>query len=280
MRIFQSFAFRSAISAVFLLTLPAIALAGGGASVPASPKAQPVREIKVWTNEDVQALGPRFEPASQPVQAQAASSESLAAKSAIPAARVEPEQDPRWYAQQLGGLESELEEVSAHEEQLRNFRATSKGMPTGLNVVAPCVGVGTDNLIAQLDAQRLEILRQMDAIDDTARTSGMPPGILVEGRGRVSPEVPLTPKEQQAALVDHYRDLSADLDQTRGTVAAMDSDAASRAITLIQPDSRWGGNMTTNMQQNLYNQESDLQSRISAIQDEARTSGVKIEWAR
>ena len=277
MRIFQSFAFRSAISAAFLLTLPAIALAGGGTTVPAPPKAQPVREVKVWTNEDVQALGPRFEPASEPLSALAAQPVAPSTKSAISAARVEPEQDPRWYAQQLGGLESELEEVSAHEEQLRNFRATSKGMPTGLNVVAPCVGVGTDNLIAQLDAQRLEILRQMDAIDDTARTNGMPPGILVEGRGRVSPEVPLTPKEQQAALLDQYRDLSADLEQTQGTVAAMDSDAASRAIVLIQPDSRWGGNMTTNMQQNLYNQESDLQSRISAIQDEARTSGVKIE---
>jgi len=277
MRIFHPFAVRSAISAAFLLTLPAMALAGGGTSVPASPKAQPVREIKVWTNEDVQALGPRFEPASQHVQTRAAEPAAPSAKSAISAARVEPDQDPRWYAQQLGGLESELTEVSAHEDQLRNFRATSKGMPTGLNVVAPCVGVGTDNLIAQLDARRQEILQQIDAIGDTARTSGMPPGILVEGRGRVSPEVPLTPKEQQAALVDHYRDLSADLDQTQGTVAAMDSDAASRAITLIQPDSRWGGNMTTNMQQNLYNQESELQSQISAIQDEARTSGVTIE---
>jgi len=277
MRIFQPFAVRSAISAAFLLILPAIALAGGGTTVPASPKPRPVREIKVWTNEDVQALGPRFEPASQPVQTRAAEPAAPSAKSAISAARVEPDQDPRWYAQQLGGLESELTEVSAHEDQLRNFRATSKGMPTGLNVVAPCVGVGTDNLIAQLDARRQEILQQIDAIGDTARTSGMPPGILVEGRGRVSPEVPLTPKEQQAALVDHYRDLSADLDQTQGTVAAMDSDAASRAITLIQPDSRWGGNMTTNMQQNLYNQESELQSQISAIQDEARTSGVTIE---
>ena len=277
MRIFHPFAVRSAVSAAFLLILPATALAGGGTSVPVSPKAQPVREIKVWTNEDVQALGPRFEPASQPVQAQAASSESLAAKSVNLAARVEPEQDPRWYAQQLGGLESELAEVSAHEDQLRNFRATSKGMPTGLNVVAPCVGVGTDNLIAQLDARRQEILQQIDAIDDTARTNGMPPGILVEGRGRVSAEVAMTPKQQLAALVDQYRDLSADLEQTQGTVAAMDSDAVSRAIVLIQPDSRWGGNMTTNMQQNLYNQESELQSQISAIQDEARTSGVTIE---
>ena len=277
MRIFQPFDFRSAISAGLLLALPALTLAGGGTSAPApsSPRPQPVREIKVWTNEDVEALGPRFESSSQPAPAVAA--ETAAAKPAFAAAHVEPGRDPRWYAQQLGALEDELAEVSAHEMQLRNFRATGSTAHTGLNVVAPCVGVGTDNLIAQLDARRREILQQIDAVGDTARTNAMPPGILVEGRGRVSPETPLTAEEQQSALAGRYRDLSADLAQTRDTISGMQSDAASRRITLLQPDSKWGGNLTTNMQQDLYDQQRELRTQISAIEDQVQGGGAKTE---
>jgi len=277
MRIFQPLGFRSALSATFLLMIPAVALAGSGisSSAPASPK--PVRDVKVWTNEDVEALGPRFEVPAQALQPQQAAPAASAVTQVVSATSVAPEQNPQWYAQQLSALESELVDVSAREEALRNFRATSKGLPTGLNVVAPCQGVGTDNLIAQLDARRQDVLQQIDAIADTARDNGMQPGILVEGRGRVSAEIPLTPAQQRAALVEAYRDLSDELAQTQDTVGAMQSDAASRSITLIQPDSRWGGNLTTNMQQNLYNRQSELQSQISAIQDQAQASGAKIE---
>jgi len=275
MRILRPFAFRSAISAGFLFALPMMAFAGGtAASSPAAPTPQPVRSVKVWTNEDVEALGPRFAtPTPPPVPAQAASVVPRPAQS-VAAPALPPEQDPRWYSQQLEALESELADVSAQEEALQDFRATNKGLPTGLNVAAPCQGVGTDNLIAQLDARRQEIEQQIDALGDSARTNGLPPGILVEGRGRVSPETPLTPEQQQAALLEAYRNLSDELAAAQDTVAAMDSDAASRRITLSQPNARWGGNLTANMQQNLSNQQSELQSQISAIQDQAQALGV------
>jgi hypothetical protein len=277
MRIFRPLGFRSVLSASFLLMIPTVAFAGGGTSSPAPAAPKPVPDVKVWTNEDVEALGPRFEAPAQTVQPQQAAPAASAAGPAALAAPIASEQNPQWYAQQLGALESQLADVSAREEALRNFRATSKGLPTGLNVVAPCQGVGTDNLIAQLDARRQELLQQIDAVGDTARENDMPPGILVEGRGRVSAKIPLTPAQQRAALVEAYRDLSDELAQTQDTVAAMQSDAASRSITLIQPDSRWGGNLTTNMQQNLYSRQSELQSQISAIQDQAQASGAKIE---
>jgi len=279
MRIFRPVVSRSVISAACFFALPMMVFAAGGTAAPspAMPKAQPVRSVKVWTNEDVEALGPRFAtPAPAAAPAQAAAPATRAAMS-VAAPALPPEQDPRWYSQQLEALESELADVSAQEEALQNFRATSKGLPTGLNVAAPCQGVGTDNLIAQLDARRQEIEQQIDTLGDSARTKGLPPGILVEGRGLVSPEAPLTQEQQRAALLEAYSDLSDQLAESQDTVAAMNSDAASRRITLSQPNARWGGNLTANMQQSLYNQQSELQSQISAIQDQAQTLGVTTE---
>lgn len=274
MRTFRSFAFRSTLSAAFLLAVPGISLAGGATPAPASPQPRPVTEKKIWTNEDVEALGPRFEMPSQPAQAaQSAPAASPAANATAWTAPIPPDKDPLWYSQQLASLESELADVSAHEADLQNFRATSKGLPTGLNVVAPCEGITTGNLIAQLDARRQEIEAEIDALGDTARTNGMAPGILVDGRGRVNPYVPLSPDKQRAQLEAQLSDFSSELAGTQDTVSAMNSDAASQNIALLQPDSKWGGNLTTNMQQNIYDRQSDLQSQIDAIQSQLPSGG-------
>lgn len=279
MKTFGRFVLRSVVSASLAFALPVVALAGGGANPPASPQPRPVREVKVWTNDDFAALGPRSESTSEPAPASAARPTAAVAAPAS-AAPLPSGEDPQWYAEQLTGLEDELASVAAREQQLRQFRATGTGLPTGLNVVAPCQGVGTDNLIAQLAARRQEIEQQIDALGDTARSNGMPPGILVQGRGRVSIEKPLTPEQQQESLIDRYRSLSDDLAQAQATIASMHADTASRRMTLLQPDSRWGGNMTTNLLQGLYGRESALQSELSAIEDEARSSGLAAEQLR
>lgn len=273
MRILDHIAFRSLCPASLLLVVPVIAFAGG-ANAPASPHPKPDRQIKVWTNQDVEALGPRFEPVSETAQAAPAAAAAVNVNAAL--APVPPEQDPRWYAQQLDALETELASVSNLESQLRQFRATGTGLPTGLNVVAPCVGITTDNLIAELEARRQEIQQQTDALGDTARVNGMPPGILVEGRGLVSAETPLTPQQQEEALVDRYQSLLDQLSDTRLTIATMQADTASKGATLLQPDARWGGNMTTNLLQGLYDQQNAFESEISATEDQMRHAGLSV----
>jgi hypothetical protein len=273
MRIPGHVSFRCVCSASLLLVLPAIAFAGG-ANAPASPHPKPDRQIKVWTNEDVEALGPRFEPARETVQVTPRGAAAVTLKAV--SAPLPPEQDPRWYAQQLAPLESELESVSNEASELRRFRATATGLPTGLNLVAPCEGVGTDNLIAQLEARRQELLDQMDALADTARANGMPPGILVEGRGLVSTETPLTLQQQEKALVERYQSLSDQLADTRQTIVAMHEDVASQGATLLQPRAGWGGNMTTNLLEGLYAQQSAFESEISAAEDQMRQAGLSV----
>jgi hypothetical protein len=271
MRIPRHLTTASLFPASLLFFVPAITLAGGGNSSP-SPKPKPdTRTVKVWTNEDVQALGPRFTRANEPTPPSPAPATAVNVESApiLPH-----EKDPRWYAQQLAALNSGLSSVSEEEGQLRHFRETSTGLPTGLNVMLPCNGITTDNRIAQLEARRQEILQQLDDLADTARVNDMPPGILVEGRGLVSAEAPLTAEQQREALVDRYENLTGQLAETQSTVAAMQAAAAAQHQTLLEPDPRWGGSLTANLLQNLYQQQSDLAGQLDATQDEMRRAGI------
>jgi len=277
MHILGPITLRSVYAANLLLVVSAIAFAGG-ATPSASPHPKPDRQGKVWTKEDVEALGPRFAPVNEAVTVVPGAAAEVAANAV--SAPLPSEKDPQWYAQQLALLETELASVS---DQLSDtlslshqFRATSAGVQTGLNVVAPCQGITTDNFIAQLETRRQEILEQIDALGDTARANGIPPGILVEGRGRVSAETPATPEEQAQALVEHYQSLSDQLADTRLTIASMHADAASQGATLLQPQARWGGNMTTNLLQNLYNQQGALQSEMSATEDRMRHAALSV----
>lgn len=268
MRIPPRAAFLSIFSASLLLLFPMIALAAG-ANGPAQPKPD---TKKVWTNEDLKNLPPITEQPYRPAPPDAAFEAEMAnveSSGVLP-----PEKDPRWYAEQLALLDDELAGVSGEEDQLRHFRETSTGLEAGLNVEEPCYGVTTDNRIAQLEAQRQEILQELDDLADTARVNDMPPGILVEGRGLVSPEIPLTPEQQNEVLVERYNDLAGQLEETQIIVDSMREDANAHHETLLQPDPRWGGNMTTNLLQNLYQRQDDLGAQIDATQDELKRAGV------
>jgi len=275
MQILGPITLRSVYAANLLLIVSTIAFAGG-ATPSASPHPKPDRQVKVWTNEDVEALGPRFAPVNEAVPV-VPGAEAEVTANRVPAP-LPSEQNPQWYAQQLALLETELASVSDRLSDTlslsRQFRATSASVQTGLNVVAPCQGITTDNFIVQLETRRQEILEQMDALGDTARVNGMPPGILVEGRGRVSAETPATPEEQARALVEHYQSLSDQLAETRLTIVSMHADATSVGATLLQPHARWGGNMTTNLLQNLYNQQGAFESEMSATEDQMRQAGL------
>jgi hypothetical protein len=271
----------AAIAAVCLAaSIPAAAFAAGG-SKPAAA-ATPDTQKKVWTNDDVERLNPDFD-ASRPSRPD--STASTAPVVALPSATVqgvsvavaaalEPQQDPRWYAQQSDSLDAELAGIESQEAELRNFRATSTGLPTGLVLGAPCEGITTDNRIAQLEARRQEIFQQMDDLGDLARQNGLPPGILVEGRGRVEIVSEATPEELKADAIRQVRDGSAELAQVRGTVAGMQDAQAAQRMTLLQPVPGQGGNMTTDLLDQLYSRADALQNQISNAQGVAQSLGV------
>jgi hypothetical protein len=284
MRIPVRFSLLTAVAALLCVVIgvPATTFAGGGPAKPAAtPK--PDTQKKVWTNDDVERLNPEFVVKSGAKTDKKSSTAAgvvvvrpvrSAPAAVAPGAPLDPQQDPRWYAQQLTELNAELAAIDSRDEQLREFRATGAGLPTGLVLNAPCEGVGTDNLIAQLDARRQEIMQQIDALGDTARQNGLPPGILVEGRGLGLVASQPSAEEQRAAAAREARDASEELAQVQGVVDGMQDQLAGQGITLLQPAPGEGGNMTTDLLNRLGSRENALQNEINSADDAAQALGI------
>jgi hypothetical protein len=253
---------------------PLSTLAGGP---PAKPAARPDEQKKVWTNEDVARLNPDYvEGAGNSATVIAVvpptfvvTPEGPKPAPVVVAVPIAPERDPAWYGQQLANWQTQLAAVEAREQGLRNFRATSTGLATGLVLDGPVEGITTDNLIANLDAARHDILAQIDALEDLARSNGFAPGALV-----ASPRPEPTVEEQQAMLLQTVQDADAQLESIRVTKAAMRQQAADLHATLQTPTPGWGGNMTSDLLERLDSQAASLATTVERASDTARSLGV------
>jgi hypothetical protein len=260
-----------------LAVCAAAPLATWAGGPPAKPAAKPDEQKKIWTNEDLARLNPDF------VEGAGNSSTVIAVvpptfvvtpegpkpAPVVVAVSIAPEQDPAWYGRQLGNWQSQLAAVEAREEQLRNFRATSTGLQTGLVLDGPVEGITTDNLIANLDAERRAILVQIEALQDLARSHGFAPGALVAPQG-LQPTV----EEQRAGLLRTVQGANAQLEGIELTQTVMQQQAADLHATLQPPTPGWGGNMTTDLQERLDSQAASLTSTIDSASDTARSLGV------
>ena len=186
--------FPSAVSvAALICTMTPFAFAAGtekpGKNAP-EPKPRPDVTTKVYTNDDLGGWQHAATPAPaselQPDETQGAISVASPSRvsrgAAASRAPINPEQNPQWYGEQLNKAQEELAAVQNREAQLMDFRASdstdSNGLTIGLVLNAPCEGITTDNLISQLDARRQKIGEQIDSLEDTARTNGLPSGAI------------------------------------------------------------------------------------------------------
>ncbi len=267
-----------------VLVLPAIAHASGtdpkvektsstAAKNPA-PAAKPREDQtkKVYTNDDFGWYRPSSS-ATQSDQSTESSSASSEDASGSGIAPYDPHQDPQWYAEQVAALENDLTAIENKETALQQFQATSSGLPTGLDLSAPVEDITTDGLIAQLESRRQQIEEQLNDVADLARENGLPPGTVNQPSESAPP--PPTIAEQRDALTEEYRDVSDQLAETQATLDAMQQQAAAQNITLIPPTPGEGGNLTTNLVNNLDSQESALQNALSDAEDTARTLDVQ-----
>jgi hypothetical protein len=267
-----------------VLLLPAIAHASGtdpkvektsstAAKNPA-PAAKPREDQtkKVYTNDDFGWYRPSSS-ATQSDQSTETTSASSADASSSEIALYDPHQDPQWYAQQVTVLENDLTVIENRETALEQFRTTSSGLPTGLDLSAPVEDITTDGLIAQLESRREQIEEQLNDVADLARENGLPPGTVNQPSETAAPAPTIA--EQRDAITEEYRDASDQLAATEATLDAMQQQAAAQNITLIPPTPGEGGNLTTNLVTNLNSQESALQNALSDAEDDARTLGVQ-----
>jgi hypothetical protein len=282
----------SVLHFLFLLVAIAVSLsfvtpatfAGGTADAArsASAQPQPARKPdsakKIWTNDDFPSAVPVFQEIPDRGAARSVNLSSQQPATAVPnpgpKRPSDLEKDPQWYAQQASTLESELAAVETKEQDLRNFRATGTGLPTGLNIYAPCEGVGTDNLIGQLEALRQDLQQQLNALEDTAQRNGLPPGILVEGRGRAQIEDQTTPEAKREELAQTLRERANELQATEATLAGMREQVAAAGGRLLPSTPADGGNLTTNLVEQLKSRANDLGNDIANAEDEARHAGI------
>jgi len=242
---------------------------------------KPNVEKKIYTNDDLDALAARYGgPARQNAASTSAAPETPAAP--IPRRTVLPNDlNPDWYAQQFVSMQTRLDDLDAQIAQLRQYIASPSaaraGGTDGVPLNGPFGGITTYNLLDQLMQQRQAIVAQMDAIEDMARVNGFPPGML-----RASAQIlqaaqshaVATPQERLAMLVRDQDALLAQLGQVQDTLGSINQQAAAQNITLIPYNPAFGGSALTNNVQNLDNQASELQQKLSDIQDQARVDGI------
>jgi len=253
------------------------ATATSTASAAAATTPKPDHAKKIYTNDDVDRMWPK----TKGLMLVSYSSQPPAKPAPQPKAEaLPPEKDPLWYAQQVAALTAALDQATPDEERLREFRISNSTTPEpgvryGLGIYAPCEGITTDNRIAQLATARAEIEQQLAALENTARENGMPSGTL-----RDAPEIlaaaekPLTPAERRLALSQEQARLQSGLADTQNELASMSDQAASLRATLQQPTPGYGGNMTTNLIQNLDHRSAEIRAALDQIDDAARQMGA------
>jgi hypothetical protein len=263
----------TAAIAAICAAVPLAAFAAGDPAKPApQPAAKPDADHKVWTNEDVVRLNPQYVagPGKSATVITVVPSVVVTPEgpkiATVSVASVAPEQDPAWYARQLDRLQAQLADVQARQDQLLNFRATSSGLQTGLQLNAPVEGISTDNLIAALAAQRESLSEQIDTLEDLARRNGFGPGQLVLAAPSAA--------DQRADIAETVRGADAQLNGIALTEAVMEAKAAELHATLQQPTPGFGGNPTTDLLSRLDAHAARLQSTIDGAEDSARSLGV------
>ena len=249
-------------------------------SAPKNAAPTPDREKKVYTNDDIDRMWPKysFVVVSAP-QAQVQPDGSAPDGTTTEIQPVSPEKDPLWYAKQVVVLEAELDRIANKEERSLEFRTSGStgmlpGVHIGLRLNAPCEGITTDNEIAQLELRRQEIEEQLAAIADTAQENDLPPGILRDAPAILAAaEKPLTPDEERRALAERQALLIDQLNATQDELSYMSDQAAAIGANLQPPTPGFGGNMTTDLIERLDNRANQIQVALDQTEDAARRIG-------
>jgi len=185
--------------------------------------------------------------------------------------------DAARYAAEFEQLSAQLEAVTSRERSLREFRSTGSGenVRFGLQIYAPCEGFTTDNEIEQLRIRRNEINRQIDELESAAQQKGLPPGVFRQAPEILQSANASANSSQRLLAIQIEQDrLASELDGVKNELSEMSNEAAQQGIARLPADARYGGNMTSNLVNDLNNRASDISAAIDQNEDLARSAGV------
>jgi hypothetical protein len=136
---------------------------------------------KVWTNDDMDQLRSRGLISIVGEEAPAPATQAPAAppETTFPvySSRLD---DPAWYADQVAGLQADLDkrEAALREQQVAIAQAADRITQPGLALDKDGAGVTPAAGLANLQAQVQEIQQQLDELSDLARQHDIPAGVL------------------------------------------------------------------------------------------------------
>jgi hypothetical protein len=161
-------------SLIISMTLNTLAIPLRAANRPRAGKTE--KTTGIWTNEDLERLGPLglISIVGQPTSADDATSAALPS----PYGKTP---DPEWYAEQAAKLRDELErrraQLSEYRQALEDARSLRK-TTGGINLDEGDVGITPDSGIQILQQRVNEARTEFDALEELARHNDIPPGAL------------------------------------------------------------------------------------------------------
>src|SRR5258708_7583751 len=109
--------------------------------------------------------------------------------------------DAKWYARQIQTLHDELAKIDIDLRALAQARKSGKGVTDAVALDQEPEGVTSEGQINVLRKRRVELLRQIDALEEQARHNAIPPGdIRIEYESEPLARAPLKPTAELKAV--------------------------------------------------------------------------------
>jgi len=124
--------------------------------------------------------------------------------------------DAKWYARQIQTLQDEIAKIDADLKTLLESRKSGKGATDAVALDQEPEGVNPEGQIYVLRKRRIELLRQIDALEEQARHNAIPPGdIRTEYEPEPMPSAPINPNGEMKAVEEALAQAKENLEHAR-----------------------------------------------------------------
>jgi hypothetical protein len=124
--------------------------------------------------------------------------------------------DAKWYAFQIQTLQDDVAKVDTDLRTLLEARKSGKGITDAVALDQEPEGVNPEGQITVLRKRRVELLRQIDALEEQARHNAIPPGdIRKDYQSEPLESAPLNPSPEMESVEDALTQAKEDLEHTR-----------------------------------------------------------------
>ena len=124
--------------------------------------------------------------------------------------------DAEWYARQIQTLQDEIAKIDIDMRVLVQARKSGKGVTDAVALDQEPEGVNAEGQIDVFRKRRVELLRQIDALEEQARHNAIPPGDIRKNyQSELLASAPLNPSAEVKSVEDALAQAKEDLEHAR-----------------------------------------------------------------